>query len=162
MVEPLLYILLALLLLLYLNAIFASQILERLHVAHLLVLHHKAHCTAGLAAAEAFVDALARRHRETRCLLMMERTARNVVCPPSLEGDKIAHHLLNAGGVKYAFYCCVVNHSFLFISGTFWCSFVPGYSCQGTFRGCFVPDGSPAAAASLGNRKICREDYFAL
>ena len=108
--QPLLHILLALLLLLNLNAVLLAKILQSLCIAHLLVLHHKTHNTSCLSATEALVDTFARRNGETRSLLVMERTARNVVCPPSFEGDKITHHLLNAGGIQYTFYCCVVYH----------------------------------------------------
>ena len=40
----------------------------------------------------------------------MERAARNVVCPPPFKGDKVTHHLLNAGGVQDAVYCSSIYH----------------------------------------------------
>ena len=106
-----LLLLLGLLLLFYLDVVLVGQPAQRLGVGVVLVLHEELHHVARLAAAEAFEDALRRRHIERRRLLVVERAAAYMVGATLLERHKIAYHLLDAGGVHDALYGLLVNHS---------------------------------------------------
>ena len=103
--HTLLQILRSLLLLLYLYAIFIAEILQSLHIVHLLVLHNKGNHTAGLSAAKAFEDTLGGGDGETWSLLLMEGTAGHIVSATALEGDKISHNLLYSGALQNSVNC---------------------------------------------------------
>ena len=66
----------------------------------MLVLHHEAYGSAGLAAAEALVYALGRGHVERRSLLVVERTASDQAGSASLEGHEVADDLFYTGRLK--------------------------------------------------------------
>ena len=95
---------------LYFDMIFLGQVAEGFRVRHVLVLHYKAHGAAGLAAAEALVDAPGGVHVEGGCLLVMEGTAGHIVGAAALERHEVSHHLFNAGGVQNQVYCFPGNH----------------------------------------------------
>ena len=98
---------------LYLNVVLAGQIAKGLGIRHVLVVHHKAHGAAGLAAAEALVNALGGRYVERGSFLVVEGTAGHVAGPAALERHEVSDNLLNAGGVKYLVNCLFRNHKLL-------------------------------------------------
>ena len=95
--------------------VLAGQPLQGLRVGELLILHHEAHGRAGLAAAEALVDAAGRLHVEGRRFLIVERTARPQAAPAALERHEIAYDVFDAGRVQNELYRLLRNHIRLFL-----------------------------------------------
>ena len=103
------------LLLLHLDMVLAGEILEGLRVGELLVLHDEAHGRAGLAAAEALVDAAGRLHVEGRRFLIVERAAGPQAAPAALQRHEIAHHVFDAGRVQNELYRLLRDHVLFFL-----------------------------------------------
>ena len=93
-----------------LDIVFLGQISQGFGVGHMLILHHKAHGAAGLAAAEALVDSPGRRHMERRRLFVVEGAAGYETGSAALERHEVSHHLFDAGGVQDLVYCLLGNH----------------------------------------------------
>ena len=99
------------LLLLYdFDMILLGQILERLGIGQVLVLHHERDGIAGLAACETLEDTFARGDCQRRALVLMEGTDTPPVSATALEGDKIADDLFNPGGSEDFVFGSAVNH----------------------------------------------------
>ena len=80
----------------HLDVELGAQIFDRLHKGQVLLLHHEVERVAGLAASEAFEDALGRRHGERARLLVVERTAAHIVGAALAERHEVGHHVDDA------------------------------------------------------------------
>ena len=90
----------AFLLLDYLYVVLPCEIAQRLHIGAVLLLHHEADRSPGLAAAEALVYALGRRDIERRGLLIVERAAGHIIGPAPPERHVIADNIHYLGRVE--------------------------------------------------------------
>ena len=74
------------------------------------MLHHEAHSRTRLAATEAFVYTLGRRHDKRRRLLIMERTACLIDRARSLESHEVADHIFDLSKVENSVYRLLRYH----------------------------------------------------
>ena len=79
------------------DAVFLRDVLQRLGVGHVLVLHHERDGVAALAAAETLEQSFRWRHDERGGLLVVERAAGLIVDPLFLQRDEVADHLDDVG-----------------------------------------------------------------
>ena len=99
-----------LLLLLDFDVVLLREVAQRFRIGESLVLHQETDRRTRLAAAEAFEDALGRRHIEGRGLLIVERTAGHETGPAALQRHEITDHFFDAGGVQNLVDCLLRNH----------------------------------------------------
>ena len=98
------------LLFLDLDVIFMRQIAQSLGIGEFLVLHQEADRRAGLAAAEAFENALGRRDVEGGGFLVVKGAAGHETGPAALQRHEITDHFFDAGGVQNLVDCLLRNH----------------------------------------------------
>ena len=89
-----------LLLLLDLDMILVGQILQRLDIGIVLMLHDEADGRSGLAATEAFEDALRGRNIEGGGLFIVERAAGDEVGSATPERHEVTYHFVDPGSVQ--------------------------------------------------------------
>ena len=92
------------------DIVFLCKPAQRLGIGVVLVLHQETYSIAALAATKALVDALGRRHRERRRLLIMERTTANEVCSATFHRHKLSDDFLYTSRIHNALYGFLVYH----------------------------------------------------
>ncbi len=97
----------------HLDAVLFGDVLQRLDIAHPLVLHHEGDGVASLAAAEAFVKSFRGRDDERGSFFVMERATGLVIDSLFAQRDKIAHHLHDIRGGIYSVYGGFVYHKII-------------------------------------------------
>ena len=78
--------------------------------------HHKAYGRAGLSATETFEYSLGRRYRKRRSLLIVERTARDIVCTSFLQSNEVPDHINDLRRVKNPVNGILRNHILLLVN----------------------------------------------
>ena len=96
---------------LYGDLVIVGQPAYGLGVGQLFVLLYKADHIAGLATAEAFIDALCSRNRERRSFFVMERAIGDIIGPALFEAHELADDIDDVGAAHYLLYTGGGYHS---------------------------------------------------
>ena len=79
------------------------------------MLHDKADSCAGLAATEAFIYAFAGRNGKRRGLLIMERTARDMIGTSFLQSNEVTYHIHDLRRIEDPVYRFLRDHMLLLV-----------------------------------------------